>query len=218
MMLNYKKERLFDRLGVQAGASVIHYSNANIKAPNTSTNTIALNVGLTYNLQKDNPQYIKASSKEKFTEPFKFNFAFRTGINTSDLVGSKQFPFYIFSAYVDKRLSRKSAIQFGTDMFFSNFLKEFIKFRAVAFPEEPQLANADYKRVGVFVGHELFINKLSILFQAGYYAYYPYDFEGRTYFRFGLKRYFAKKWFVALTLKSHAAKAESAAIGFGIRL
>jgi len=218
IMLNYKKERLFDRLGIQTGLSVIHYSNANVKAPNTSTNTVALNLGFTYNLQKENPDYIETVVKEKFTEPIKFNLAFRTGINTSDLVGSKQFPFYIFSAYADKRLNRKSAVQFGAEVFFSNFLREYIKYRSIAFEAEANLANSDYKRVGVFVGHELFINKLSMLFQAGYYAYYPYDFEGRTYFRFGLKRYFAKKWFAAITLKSHAAKAESAALGIGIRL
>ncbi len=217
-MLNYKKERLFDRLGFQAGVSLIHYSNANAKAPNTSTNTIALNFGFTYNLQKENPEYINTVTRGKFTEPIKFNFALRWGLNQSDLVGSKQFSHYILSAYADKRLNRKSAIQFGTDVFFSMFLKEYIKWRSIAFDAEADLVDSDYKRVGVFVGHELFISKLSIVTQAGYYAYYPYDFEGRTYFRLGMKRYFAKKWFATLTLKSHAAKAESGALGIGIRL
>ena len=46
VMLNYKKERLFNRFGLQAGVSLIHYSNANVKAPNTSINTIALNLSL----------------------------------------------------------------------------------------------------------------------------------------------------------------------------
>ena len=98
------------------------------------------------------------------------------------------------------------------------FLKEYIKYRSNAFADEANLADLDFKRIGLFVGHELFVNKLSIVVQAGYYAYYPYDFEGRTYFRLGVKRYFANKWFAALTLKSHAAKAESAALGIGIRL
>ncbi len=39
-MLNYKKERIFDKFGLQAGLSLIHYSNANVKAPNTSINSI----------------------------------------------------------------------------------------------------------------------------------------------------------------------------------
>ena len=78
--------------------------------------------------------------------------------------------------------------------------------------------DTDYKRVGLFVGHELFINKLSLVTQFGYYVYYPFDFEGRTYQRIGLKRYFGDRWFGALTLKSHAAKAEALEFGIGVRL
>ncbi|WP_452226720.1 acyloxyacyl hydrolase [Lacinutrix cladophorae] len=217
-MLNYKKERIFDRFGLQAGVSLIHYSNANVKAPNASVNTIAFNVGVTYNIDEEATKYIDTITKEKFKQPIKYNLVFRSGVNESDVVGTGQFPFYIISAYADKRLNRKSAIQLGTDVFFSTFLKEHIKYRAAAFPEEGEDGTADYKRVGVFAGHELFINKMSLETQFGYYVYYPYDFEGRTYLRIGLKRYFGEKWFAALTLKSHGAKAEAVELGVGIRL
>jgi hypothetical protein len=49
-------------------------------------------------------------------------------------------------------------------------------------------------------------------------VYYPYDFEGRIYFRIGLKRYFSDKWFGSLTLKAHGAAAEAVEFGIGIRL
>ena len=143
---------------------------------------------------------------------------FRSGVNESDVVGSGQYAFYIFSAYADKRINHKSAFQLGTDVFFSNFLKEFIYYNAVAFPSRNIDPDTDYKRVGIFAGHELFINKLSVVTQFGYYVYYPFDFEGRTYQRIGLKRYFNNKWFASLTLKSHAAKAEAVEVGIGIRL
>jgi len=218
LMLNYKKERLFDRFGVQAGFSLLHYSNANVKAPNTSINTIAFNVGVTYNLDETDPDFIGTLTKEKFTQPIKYNVVFRSGINESDVIGSGQFPFYILSAYADKRLSHKSAVQLGTDVFFSMFLKELIYYTSVAFPEENVSGDEDYKRVGVFAGHELFINKMSLVTQFGYYVYYPFDFEGRTYLRIGVKRYFGEKIFGAITLKSHGAKAEAVEFGVGIRL
>lgn len=220
VMLNYKKERIIDRFGVQAGFSLIHYSNANVRAPNASTNTLAFNLGVTYNLDEEEPEYQQTldSDDGKFTEPIKYNFVFRSGVNESDVVGSGQFPFYIFSGYADKRINRKSALQLGADVFFSNFLKELIYFKSVSFPEENVSGDEDYKRVGVFAGHELFINKTSLVTQFGYYIYYPFDFEGRTYLRIGLKRYFGKKWFGALTLKSHGAKAEAVELGVGIRL
>lgn len=218
LMLNYKKERLFNCFGLQAGLSLIHYSNANTQAPNTSINTIAFNLGLNYNLDEESEVYIDDLKDEKFSEPIKYNLAFRSGINESDVIGSGQFPFYIFSAYADKRLSHVSAVQFGADVFFSNFLKELIYYKSVAFPEENVSGDEDYKRVGLFVGHELYINRMSVETQLGYYVYYPYDFEGRTYMRIGLKRYFGKQLFGAVTLKSHGAKAEAVEFGIGVRL
>lgn len=217
LMLNYKKENIIDRFGLQAGLTLTHYSNANVKAPNTSINTLAFNIGLNYNLDEQ-IEYIDDLEDEKFTEPIKYNIAFRSGINQSDIIGSGQYPFYIISAYADKRLSHVSAVQLGVDVFFSNFLKELIYYQSVSFPEEDVSGDEDYKRVGLFAGHELFINKISLETQLGYYVYYPFDFEGRVYMRIGLKRYFGKKLFGAVTLKSHGAKAEAVEFGIGVRL
>ena len=218
LMLNYHKENIFHGLGLKAGVSLIHYSNANVTAPNTSTNTMALNLGLTYDLDGGREVDYISSEKIQRIEPFRYNLAFRTGVNESDVVDSGQYAFYILSAYVDKRLSRRSALQLGADLYFSNFLKELIRYQSVAFPEYGVQADDDYKRAGIFVGHELFINKMSVLTQLGYYVYYPFDFEGRVYNRIGLKRYFSDKIYGAVTLKSHGAKAEAVEVGVGVRL
>ena len=67
LMLNYKKEKLFKGFGLQAGISVIHYSNANIKAPNTSTNSFVFNVGTNYVFDYENePEYIPSTEEKKF--------------------------------------------------------------------------------------------------------------------------------------------------------
>jgi len=218
-MFNYKKENIIGRLGIQAGISLIHYSNANVKAPNTSTNTFAFNIGANYVLDaEEQPEYIASTEEKAFTEPIKYNVVFRTGVNESDVIGTGQYPFYIFSGYADKRLNRKSAIQFGTDIFFSRFLKELIYYYSVAYPEFDVSGNEDWKRIGILVGHELFVNKFSLVTQLGYYVYYPYDFEGRVYNRIGVKRYFGDKLFGTITLKSHGAKAEAVELGIGLRL
>lgn len=218
LMLQYQRPRLLGRLGVQAGVSLVHYSNANVKAPNTSTNTFGLSAGLLYDLGPDSLPAFKEWDPSEIKEPLRLNLVFRTGLNESDVVGSGQFPFYIFSGYADKRLGRLSALQVGGDVFFSNFLKELIRFQSASFPEMEVDPGTDYKRVGLFVGHELFINKMSVVTQLGYYIYYPFDFEGRVYNRIGMKRYFGPHWFGALTLKSHGAAAEAVELGVGIRL
>lgn len=218
VMLNYKKENIIKNFGIQAGVSLIHYSNGNLKAPNSSINNITLNIGANYVFDaKDKMAFISPTEEKYFKEKIKYNIALRTGLNESDVINSGQYNFYVVSAYADKRLNRKTAIQVGTDVFFSNFLKTHIRYQSVAFPLDNVSGDEDYKRVGVFVGHELFISKTSLITQLGYYVYYPFDFEGRVYNRIGLKRYFSNKFYGALTLKAHAAKAEAIEFGIGVR-
>lgn len=218
LMAQYARDRIWGKLGMQAGISLIHYSNANVKAPNTSTNTFALSLGLRYDLgQEDKPEYQK-QPYNPLPDKYMLNLVFRTGINESDVIGSGQFPFYIASAYGGMRIGRKSTLQLGADFFASNFLKELIQFQATSFPELDVDPDTDFKRVGLFLGHELAMGKLGIVTQFGYYVYYPFDFEGRTYNRVGIKRYFGQRLFAGLSLKSHGAKAEAVELGIGIRL
>ena len=217
--LRYNKENLFQGFGVNAGFNIIHYSNANLRAPNNSTNTFAFNVGVNYNLDHQNfPDYIPRGKKTKYTEPFHYNFVFRTGFNESDIVGQGQFPFYDFSLFADKRISRKSTLLGGVDVFFGTFLKELIKLQAASFPELGVSGDEDWKRVGIFVGHELRFNKVAFVTHLGYYLYWPYEFENRLYNRLGLKRYFTEDFFAAVTVHAHGAKAEGVEFGIGYRL
>ncbi len=220
LKLNYHRPNIWKGFGIQSGISLFHYSNGNFKAPNTSTNTFAINLGLNYQLDSDNElEYIPRGEREKYTEPIKFNLALRTGINESDVIGLGQHPFLIISGFADKRLTKSSSVTFGAEFFLSYFLKDLIEYRAIAFPEFDYSGDEDFKRVGLFVGYELRINKLAPFVNLGHYIYYPYDFEGRTYNRLGIKRYFGDKeqLFGIISVKSHAAKAEAIEFGFGIR-
>lgn len=210
------KRRITKHIGFSIGFDIYHYSNGNFKAPNTSTNTFSFATGLFYNLYED-IEYKKKESP-KYSEPIACNFTFSSGINESDVIDSGQFSFYNFSVFADKRLSYKSTIQLGAEIFFSKFLKEFIRFRSVAFPEDNLTGDEDYKRVGVFAGYELRLGRTAAYANLGYYIYYPFDFENRLYNRLGLKRYFKEKVFASLSVKSHSAKAEAVEISLGIRL
>lgn len=219
---NFVRENLWKGLGIHAGFAIIHYSNANFKAPNTSTNTLALNAGVSYQLDYNEfPEYIQKedSLSRTHAERFKYNLAFRTGINESDVIGLGQEPFYVISAFVDKRINFKSTFTAGVDVYFSTFLKELITYRSIAYPEDGLSGDEDYKRVGVFVGHEWRFNKVAFVSQLGYYVYWPYAFENRVYNRLGLKRYFFDdRIFAAITVHAHWAKAEAVEFGIGYRL
>ena len=218
-MLGYNKQNLFKGFGVKAGLSLIHYSNSSVKAPNTSANTFAATIGLTYEVDSQTKRtYITSGAFEKITEPIHFNIVVRGGVNEGSVIGLGQKPFVVLSGYADKRLSFKSSVQLGVDFIFAKFLETEIAYTAAAFPNSGVTGDEDYKRVGIFAGYELHVNNFSLIGQVGYYAYYPYDFEGRVYLRPGIKYYFNKKIFAVATLKSHWAKAENVAFGVGYRI
>jgi len=96
LMFNYKKEKIFNNIGLQAGLSLIHYSNANVKAPNSSINSITFNIGANYVFDNETPsEFIPSTEDKYFKEKIKYNLAFRTGVNESDVIGTGQYGFYI---------------------------------------------------------------------------------------------------------------------------
>ncbi|MAN59215.1 MAG: deacylase [Flavobacteriaceae bacterium] len=222
LKVNYVRENIWEGLGVHAGFSIIHYSNANLRAPNNSTNTWAFNAGLSYLVDHERmPEFIEKEDPESAShaERIKYNFAFRFGFNEADVNGLGQFPFYVVSAFADKRINYKSTLQVGVDYFDAKFLEELIYYRSVAYPEDGLNGDEDYRRVGVFVGHELRFNRVAFVSQLGYYVYWPYEFENRVYNRLGLKRYFMDDLlFASVTVKAHWAKAEGVEFGVGVRL
>ncbi len=222
LKVNYVRENLYKGLGFHVGFGIIHYSNANFKAPNNSTNTLYFNAGMSYQFDPLSfPNRIPLGSwrSSNYAEPIKVNIVLRTGINEADVNGLGQFPFFTFSAFADKRINYKSTFQAGVDVYFSGFLEELIRYRSIAFPGDGLTGDEDYRRIGVFVGHELRFNKVAFVSQLGYYVYWPYEFENQVYNRLGLKRYFYKnKLFAGATVKAHWAKAEAVEFSIGVRL
>lgn len=219
--LNYRKENIIDKFGIQAGLIFTHFSNGRVKAPNSGINTYGINLGIVYNFEKSQRKQIDTSAiKINYREPIKYNIILRTGFSENSIIGTGTKPFYHVGFYADKRLSRKSALQLGTEIFFTNSYKEFIKYQSVAYPQFNVDADTDYKRVGVFVGYELFINRISLEAQVGYYVYRGYEHDIPVYDRLGMKYYLSnkKKVYAGLSIKTHGFLAEALEFVVGVRL
>ncbi|MFN3969093.1 acyloxyacyl hydrolase [Flavobacterium sp.] len=217
--LAYDHQNLFKNIGFQAGLLFTHYSNGRVKSPNSGINTYVLNLGVSYNFADDLKREVDTTTVQKsYKEPIHYNFVLRTGINENPIIRSGQFPFYHIGFYADKRLNRKSALQLGAELFLTNSIQEYIKYYSVAYPEDNIDANTDYKRIGIFIGHELLINRISLEAQIGYYAYQPFKKDIPIYDRVGIKYYFTKKIFGGFTIKTHLFLAEALEFGIGYRL
>ena len=220
-LLNFTRQDLWHGLGFNAGLFFVHHSNASMIAPNTSTNTIAANVGLNYTFGKSAQNVYKPHVPDTINYkkmPVQFTIAVRGGVNESDIIGSGQYPYYAASFYATKRISRKSGFELGAEFFWPEYLKEFIHYQSVAFPELHVVGTTDYKKAGIFGGYELYINNFSLEGQVGYYVYSPYNSTGLLYERVGLKYYLSNRIFGSVGLKTHGAKAEVMECSIGVRL
>ncbi|RMB62847.1 acyloxyacyl hydrolase [Dokdonia sinensis] len=218
LKFGYKQNNIWKGFGLHAGVSIIHYSNANLRAPNNSTNTWAFTAGINYFPDYEKmPDYIPMGEKTKYSEPLHYNVVARSGVNQSDINNSGRYGFLHLTGFVDKRINHKSTLVGGVDVFFSNFLKELIRYESIALPDSGVTGDEDWKRAGIYVGHELHFDEMSFVSELGYYVYYPFDFEGRFYNRLGLKRTFGDHLFGVVTVRAHGAKAEEVEFGVGWR-
>ena len=220
LMGTLKKENIFKGFGIHAGVAIIHYSNADLKSPNNSTNTFTLTAGINYLLDyKNHPEEFIRREKRNYSEPFHYNFSIRGGINSNGVVGSPQLPFLTLSAFADKRLTMTNSLVGGAELFFSRSLEEFIDYKAAAFPQENNSGEEDAKRIGLFIGHRLHFNKISVVTDLGFYAYYPYeDYVNQVYNRLGLQRKITDHFWASATVRSHGANAEAVEFSIGYRL
>ena len=216
--LQYTKPRIVDNFGIRAGILLLHHSNGGVKSPNTGVNVFSTSIGITYDFTPTNIENEPVVSYDKLTEPIKYNFVIRGGINESDYIGLGQHPFVVLSAFADKRLSYKHTVQFGAEIVASQFLKSHKAYTAAAFPGNNTDLEADTKRASLFLGHEFRFGKVAIPTQVGYYIYNPSNYDNVPYLRVGVKYYITDKWFGVGTVKTHGFNAEAIELGLGIRL
>jgi len=218
-MLNFQRENLWEGWGIRAGVFLIHHSNGTIKSPNTSINTVGANIGLNYVFDHRNERthLPKEENEEKSAETIHYNLFFRSGVQESRIIGTGQYPFYTFSVFADKKISRTSAFQLGLDVFLAIMLKHEIEMKSITFPELGIDPGTDYKRAGLFAGYEFSLDRLSAEMQFGYYIYDDYKAFNNVYQRFGVKYRFYKNFYIGTGLKTHYSKAEAMEFSVGTR-
>ncbi len=207
--LQWKETDLWKGLGWQAGISFTHYSNGKIKLENKGLNSLFGHIGLNYSFGQEKTPFITEGLKEGLDKKVHYNFVVRGGVNeNTSRTGYDKL--YTLSLFADKRLSKKSRIQFGCDYFASDFLKHEL--------EASGRGDCSSKRVGVFVGHDLVFNRFSLPIQIGYYVYNPTNYKKAIYQRVGAQYLLNKHLFMSLAVKVHLGSAEALEYGLGLRL
>lgn len=210
--LNLKYPNIYERWGAQLGISVFHYSNGNLYSPNRGANIPSIVMGINYDLRSES--VLLEKNNPSYDNSWQYLLFLRFGLNESDYYDSGLFPFFTPGFQLEKHLSFRHKVNFGTELFLSYFLREIIKYEYYVYPEFQLEKIVDFKRLGIFVGHEFFYQKFGIITDIGYYLYYPYQFESRYYSRVGLRYYISKNWLFSYNIKAHRfSRAEAIELG-----
>lgn len=206
------KQPISKYLQFRTTLSLYHHSNGLIKSPNTGTNTAAIGVGISYTPQLQSPTPFDLYTIER---PRYFHSIYlATGMSEGHIarMGSKPF---LHLGYCFNKNTTGGLWKIGSEVFLSKAIKDLTPYLAEAFPEKNRDPNADWKRVGVFLGYEKQIHHWAIDAKMGYYIYDHYKEQSNLYQKIGLKYYWNEKIAATLSLKTHFANAD--ALEFGIQ-
>ena len=210
--LNFNYQ-LSQKVNFNLGLGLTHISNGSLKKPNFGINLPTMHAGVGVNIAKGDNEYKKDS-----VVPFKR----KTYIHISPFMGLKETypvngPRYFLggmNAYIERRMNRKSGLNVGLDFSYDNSKKIQIV------NDSLNLKNVflDRTQAAIIAGHELYINRLSLITQMGVYLRDPTHLNKAYYQKVGFKYYVSDKVFVGMIMKIHLGIADWIEWGGGIRL
>lgn len=195
-------------LNLNTGIGIIHFSNGGIKLPNQGINIPSIHLGIGF--QKDKTKLSIRDTLPAFKRSTHLDMMYAFGFKEEYPVNGPKFFTSTLSAYLNRRLNRKSGLTLGIDFFYDASLERYFN--------DPQLPFFKKTRAGITIGHELFFGKLSLLTQLGFYVYDPFKLNAALYERYGFKYQLYKSMFAQLTMKSHFGAVDYVEWGVGIRL
>jgi hypothetical protein len=207
--INYK---LTDRWNLTLGITMSHFSVAAFTQPNKGINVVSANLGSTYRFTSSRIEIIELDSNYRWDRRLKYNVNFSYGLKEIPPIGGPKYGVYVLTFYVNKQISKTNILNLGLDGFNNTALKEEMK------QSDIDPGSVDHKRIGVSVGHELKLNRISLLTQFGFYIYRPYKTDKLVYQRLALKFYAGKHLYFHYGFLTHFAKADHGEFGIGLSL
>lgn len=198
---------LSEKLSLQTGIGITHYSNGATVLPNAGINYVSANIGLTFQKVE-----IPAFEPHKSEKP---NWNKRRFIDAYIAGGwREQYPtegpkYPVFNANVtfNQRISKKFTLQSGFDFVHNQLYTEW----------EHQDTGEPAERISWVVGGEVPMGNFATFFQLGLYLYKPHNFHGLFYNRLGWKYNLFKDTYALFAVKAQGGSVDNLEFGLGYR-
>ncbi|MEN8155824.1 MAG: acyloxyacyl hydrolase [Bacteroidota bacterium] len=177
---------LGERIDLNAGYGVTHYSNGNIHEPQKGLNNWGWNVGMSYLFDGREKPFVR--EEYIYTEPVEYESFEEIQLMTAFGVkewqkdgtpdGTHYFT-YSFSADYALHYSPKSAVTFGLDMFYDGSLEMSMKIPTYEVPTWQKMY------LGSHIGYQFKVNRYTLLINLGSYFKQHSNIRGYLFSRWG---------------------------------
>lgn len=202
--------RVHRYLNLFAGLHFSHWSNGALKMPNLGLNVASFSFGL-----KGGWDIFHAEKRKMpfARQPFTLHIALSSGYKEIDPPGGQIYAIASFYAEVARRLTPKSGISLGTDLFYDSSIRTKVRYR-----QQPDRGGRMNFRAGIHAGYEFHVHRFSAFFHFGVYMLRYDHLTGILYQRIGLKYLLYRNLFLTTALKSHMFTADCVEFGLGYRI
>ncbi|KEO74135.1 acyloxyacyl hydrolase [Anditalea andensis] len=199
---------LSSRFDVQFISGITHISNGARRLPNTGFNILSLGLGVRYQLSEQSASILPAfNSPEVDYELKKFShYAFlRGGVKSVRNLDYNVFPAFGMNYTLAYRYNLLGSFSGGLDV---DYNEGYVRDRMAMNAQNDGYIPFFSWRWGVAFGHELHMNKVSLVTQYAFYLRKPHPTHHMAYQRYGLKYQVGEKTSVSLTLRAHGGRAD----------
>lgn len=203
------KTYLKKNTALNLGAGITHYSNGSTGIPNLGINLAIAHIGILHYFGETKRNKIFESAQA--TPNGEWSAYMAAATKKIYPPGGKRYQAATVSALHLRRLSGRTSLGIGTDVFFDNSLEE--RFRRENNTETDRSVNF---RPGIHAAWQVKTGNIGLMFNLGIYPYTKWKGDGNFYHRICL-RYYMEKMFLCMNLKTHYARADFVEWGIGYR-
>ncbi|GGK78274.1 acyloxyacyl hydrolase [Rufibacter glacialis] len=190
-----------------------HFSNGSLNQSNNGMNMPLLGVGVRYQPRMAVPVAFPDSLILALDKSLRFNVLVAGGVKEV-LRDDFKHPVYMMSAYASKRLSHTNSLLLGADAIHDTAIGEEYLNKGMDIPE----GFLEKESAGVFLGHELHLSRLAVVFHFGRYLYQPHGLFPDYYQRYGFKFMVSRHLSASALLMAHDGHANVIEWGLGLHL
>ncbi len=205
--------KVSENIYFRAGATFKHFSNASFKSPNLGLNIPGGMIGGRYFLQPPGPPK-KATALPPLPSKWNIRWKLALGLKETTVPGGPRYPVYITSLAVSRHIGHANLLSVGINYEYNTSIYDFIVNNELF--EENRHVRA--MRYAVEIGDEIWINKLAVIGQFGFYLHKLFLTPAFFYNRVGMKYYYwDHQLFTGIYLKSHYGTADHLEMAVGFR-